>query len=895
MSSLAPLLPIVFAMNRSLRYALPVLSLSFVAFMGCATRPTPSLLPRAGGPAGIPMPTEHYQDEGAEKSHKRERKAWIREQHRAAPDLDWKAQERRNGEAEMARRQLLSTASTSARWTEVGSRNQAGRMHCAALGPDGPDGRRLYGGSALGGLWRALPDGTSWEPLGDNLYGGVRQLVPLPGELAGEEDVVLVATGEQEVFVTRDLGLTWEAPAGLPALSGVLGVARLEDGANTLLVYARHGSSTSLFASVDYGRTFAQRWSGSQSWAGGMWVPRKGAAAATDVYLLHRGRLRRSTDAGQSFTQLSTLDTSASQGRLCGSEAGSPTLYASLVVGGTWELRRSDDGGFTWTSPTSIPDNWGAMNASTIDPLRVCYGGVDAQRSTDGGVTFTKINSWGDYYGDPMHKLHADIQGIYCWPDPTDVSGWDIWYFCTDGGIFLSTDLTASVINRSVDGLGVSQYYSTHTSVNNSDLIVAGSQDQGYQRGFLAASTGSGPSTSFDQLISGDYGHLTSSDGTHDLLYSTYPGFILVQQGENNPNLLYPFVDFPAGASHLWLPPVVADPLDKNSFFFLGDRLWRYTRASGVVWNDVLHSGQTFTAGGGNYLSALAFAPSNPNRAYAVNDAGVAYSSSDHGSSWSQLSLAGPDSHYFYGSTIAVHPGTEHEVFIGGSGYSNPGVYRSTDGGQSWQPMANGLPSTLVHDLAYAADGSGDVFAATDAGVYRWHRSDLTWTNELDPGTPITQYWSVEAVPGQPVMRFGTYGRGIWDLDLSPLTGGSWELYGQGASTANFLALDSSTPPNIGSQILFQVTGAGHGGAGYLMAGRVQASTPFFDGVQLVGQVVRTLPLNFSSTGDATRVITLPMNPALVGLDFYFQAVAPDNFLPQGWALSNGLKAIIGL
>jgi hypothetical protein len=31
---------------------------------------------------------------------------------------------------------------------------------------------------------------------------------------------------------------------------------------------------------------------------------------------------------------------------------------------------------------------------------------------------------------------------------------------------------------------------------------------------------------------------------------------------------------------------------------------------------------------------------------------------------------------------------------------------------------------------------------------------------------PITLYWSVEAVPGLPLMRFGTYGRGIWDYSI---------------------------------------------------------------------------------------------------------------------------------
>jgi photosystem II stability/assembly factor-like uncharacterized protein len=881
--------------NASLRARLALLAAGpalLLSTLACTSHaPSPSSegaaaeAPRAAGPHGIPMPTEHYLDEGAERDHKRSRKAWMLEMHRSAPETDWQAIERSNGEAEMERRRQLQTASSVQRWSEVGSRNQAGRMHCAVLGPDGIDGRKLYGGSALGGLWRAEPDGTQWEPLGDNLYGGVRKIVVLPGEFAGDPELLLVVTGPGDVRVTRDLGQSWETPAGSTWLGEVLETHKLDDAVNTILILARQSFSNKVFASTDYGRSFTQRWSSGQAWKGEMWGPRIGAEAATHVYLLHTGRLRRSTDGGQTFSVLSTLDASASEGRLCGSEAGAPTLYAALKVGGAWGIRRSDDGGLSWTSPTPMGDYWGALEASTIDALRVCYGGVEAFRSTDGAASFSKINTWSAYYGDPLHQLHADIQGIYCWPDPSDPMGWDLWYFCTDGGIFYSDDLTATVINRSLDGLGVSQYYTTHTSNVDTSLIVAGSQDQGYQRAVFMASGGPGPSTNFDQLISGDYGHLTSSDGSHDLLYSTYPGFILVQEGEQNPSLLYPFVDFPAGS----------DPIDKNSFFFLGDRLWRYTRSSGPVWNDVLHSTQTFTGGGGSYLSALAFAPSNSNRVYAVNDNGLMYRSLDHGQTWSVGAMTGTDSHYFYGSAIAVNPNDELEAFVGGAGYSNPAVWRTTDGGLSWAAESSGLPLTLVYDLAFAADGSGDVFAAAESGVFRWVRATQTWVNELDPGTPITLYWSVEAVAGEPTMRFGTYGRGIWDLDLSPLGCGTWEVYGVGASVVNFLALDSQTPPNIGAPLDMTVNGAGGAGVGYVMAGRFAGNQPLFGGVQLVDQVVRTFPLVYDSAGNANLHLNLPYNPAWVGLEFYFQAVAPDSFFPQGWALSNGLKMTIGL
>src|SRR5205085_8366192 len=101
-------------------------------------------------------------------------------------------------------------------------------------------------------------------------------------------------------------------------------------------------------------------------------------------------------------------------------------------------------------------------------------------------VTFTKVNNWGDYYANPLSKLHADTPGIFCWPNP---AGAERWYFGTDGGLFESQDGGVTVRNLTFTGIGTSQYYSTLSSRTNPDRIEAGAQDQGYQRGVYQAPT----------------------------------------------------------------------------------------------------------------------------------------------------------------------------------------------------------------------------------------------------------------------------------------------------------------------------------------------------------------------------------------------------------------------
>lgn len=889
------------------RLARLALALLPVALGGCRSDSLVDALPapEAHAAGALPRPTEHTLDEGAEARHKAERRAWMRAMHRTAPGVDWQAIERENGRREMARRAALAASGSTnlglSSWSEVGSRNQAGRMHWAALSPGG---QTLYGASALGGVWRAAPDGTGWTPLGDNLYGGSRLLLAVPGLQPGDPEVLLSATSDHQLRLTRDGGASWIIPPGLPQdFASIRGLERLADGPGTILVAGRSGGLARLYASVDGGLTFQERWTSGLSGPPSMFVPRYGAAAASEVWLLHGGRLFHSVNGAQGFSTVATI-ASATDGVLVGSEAGAPTLYASLRVGGDWALHRSDDAGQTWSQVNGLANYWRALEVSSVDPQLVVYGGVDCWRSVDGGATFQRVNGWGEYYADPANKLHADVQGLVCLPEPGLGGLVERWYVATDGGLYESLDGLQSVSNLSLSGLGVSQYYSTLSSSVEPSRVAVGSQDQGYQLGVVQPSMGPGPSTDLAQLISGDYGHLTSSDGSHGLVYSTYPGFILAQEGETEPILRT--IAFPPGETSLWLPPVVADPLDAGTFYFLGTRLWRYERVAVAGWSREQYGEASFTAGGSGLLSAMAFAPTDPERVYAVNTAGYCFSSTDHGLTWQVSGANGPNSHYFYGNALAVHPARPTEAFVGGAGYSGAGVWRTTDGGQTWQPEASGLPSTLVYDLAFAADGSGDVYAATEAGAYQWDRSTGSWQNIMEPGTPLTLYWSVEAVPegevGSAVMRFGTYGRGIWDYRIPAGTNGTWTVYGEGLGGANSLTLASATAPNLGNVVRFTVDGAQLPGSGarWLLAGRKRGQLPFAGGVQLVDQVLRLFPLTPAGTGPAgldrfAFQLTLPNSADWIGATIRFQGVVEDAASPSGTALSNGLEAVFGL
>jgi hypothetical protein len=102
-------------------------------------------------------------------------------------------------------------------------------------------------------------------------------------------------------------------------------------------------------------------------------------------------------------------------------------------------------------------------------------------------------------------------------------------------------------------------------------------------------------------------------------------------------------------------------------------------------------------------------------------------------------------------------------VIIGGSGYSNPPVYISYDHGANFSPLNEGLPNTLVFELAGTPDDAY-FFAATEVGPYVYITEEGTWQDLAGISAPDQTYWSVEFIPELNTARFGTYGRGIWDF-----------------------------------------------------------------------------------------------------------------------------------
>lgn len=700
--------------------------------------------PAAGPVVGEhPAPTEIASEQDEEEANEA-RREWLERVHRAPPGLDWRALEEQNVRDLVARRR--ERAAPLGQWVERGSDNQAGSMFTVDRTADGA---RLYAGSAFGGLWRGNVDGTGWTPIGDGNYGGVHHLVVLPG---APEVLLTSPTWGQLVYRSADDGATWSPPAGLSA--SLAGVRRLVADPSGVVWLVAVDDQTRLYRSTDRGASFERVLDLGYGW-GDVWVPREGAAA---VYAFGDA-LYVSTDGGETFDARPTPE-AAWYARIAGSEATNPpTLY---IVPDQDEIYRSVDGGESWQQRGVVSDYWDLLTASIRDPNLVAWGGVDLHVSRNGGQSSASPNTWDEYYADPAHKLHADIMAVTVEPD---LAG-ETWYVGCHGGVYQSFDGLLTNHNLSLAGLRVSQYYAVHTSRTDASSVMAGAQDQGFQHAPVAPEVGE-ERFDFVQVLSGDYGHLVSTDGSHDSwVFSVYPGFIFACRA--NP-LAFEYIYFPPDlVAPAWMPFLAPDPQgNPEAFLYAGAQLWRFERVGPYTWVPEPLSDRVFSEADDESLSAVAFSPLDPQRALAITNQGRVFRSDSGGARWSETGT-GPAAHYFYGTAIVASGREVGRFYLGGSGYDGPAVYLTTDGGETLVPWGEGLPPTLVYSLTELRDGTGRVVAGTENTAYVRGPDDPAWVDAVGDAAPITTYWAAETLTDENTVRFGTYGRGIWDLRLDP-------------------------------------------------------------------------------------------------------------------------------
>lgn len=740
---------------------------------------------------GFAQPVINFSMENErDENFKKKREEWLRSLHRCEEGLPYWILDQKSKEAielftektDQKSSKEFANGRIIGEWFEKGSDNLAGRVHIVDYDTIS---NTIYLASAGGNIWKGTINGNDWICLNNSKKFSNPRIVKILN-IGGKQRIIVVANSPASVYFTDDDGKNWQKAKGFENAERwgwtVRGAVSVNQEVYVLLNewnFNSWKSMVSLYKSVDYCQNFSRLYSVYIDYdLCDIWSPKYHQNL---LFFVVKDTLYK-IDSQNNFTKISInsfIDKYVSGVLLKGFfSVDKNYLYLAVMNNNAQTIfYYSTDGGKNFVKTGKFdfyPFEKNSFEVSNVNPENLYFGQVEFYRSTDFGSTWKRANSWTEYYQKMDIKLHADIPGIVSFRrwNPTKQSSDEILFVCTDGGVYLSTNQGITFKNLSLKNLNISQYYSIYTFDKSGEILIAGSQDQGLQFNLHD----SGKVLSFTQVISGDYGHLTSSNGGR-YLWTTYPGFAMLVIDPQTGKLNERYWQF-KGGDFLWLPPIVADPDYPTKAYLLSGNNnapngtpasfiyeLTYNQFSDSIEHKVIPYNFALDKVT-RKISALSISQLNTDFWFALTNDGKFFRSFDRGKTWELIdNVAGPNGHYFYGNKIITSNFDIGKIVIAGSGYSNPGVLISYDTGKTFTPLNQNIPSTLFYDIEFNEDESL-IFAATEIGPFVYHFPEKKWYFLGGNNCPDNIFWDVEYLPSLKTARYATYGRGIWDFKI---------------------------------------------------------------------------------------------------------------------------------
>lgn len=620
------------------------------------------------------------------------------------------------------------------------------------VGVDSLQSQIIYIGAPSGGLWKSTNGGTAWNTTFDAMpHLGVSAVAIHPDS----SQVVFVGTGDRDAYDTPCTGLYKSTDGGNTFTPSGFNTTNAWNSINKILYNPLNPSV--MFAATNYGVYKSDN--RGQSWSNmynGSWVTDLVYRPGDTTTLYGSGAFFiRSVDGGATFTANTLLPNDTIRLEIAVTPANPDYVYvvssdADYRFGG---LYRSVDAGGNFTLQSDTPNIFGyemdgsddagqswydlAIAASPVNADEIFVGGINVWKSADGGQSWSIISHW--IYDNPSFYTHADIHYL-------GFSGSRL--FCgSDGGIFYSDDFGTNWTDIS-QGLGITQFYRMASSPLDPDFIVAGAQDNGSNK-----------------REGGVWTHLFGADGMQTLTdptdintyYFSYQSGGLMRTNDNGVTIDYIMPnDSNAGA---WITPFTMHP-QYNSVLYAGFDDVYMSFDAGDSWDKISDS-----LAGGECLSHLKVASSNPDYIYAAYDDNL-YISKNSGLSWTTKKVP------FTGiiTDIAIAYDDPEKLWLTASGSNGDRVYKSLNAGQTLQNMTYNISGTGVRSLAHMPGSHDALYAGTENAVFYIDNTLTQWVPFFS-GLPNAIVNQLEINFQAQKIRAATYGRGIWESPLYPVSG----------------------------------------------------------------------------------------------------------------------------
>lgn len=740
------------------------------------------------------------------------------------------------------------------------------------LGLGDPYDQILVGGS----MTRSTNGGNTWSQVIE--LGNAVSVRDVKVDTSTNRDIVLVAT-DSGLYRSGDDGASYNAIATFAGMS-VWSIARTSAGwlasaqpCPPAAVGLFCGQATTLFLSTDRGATWAPiPNAGNVFSSNGRTTLGVGVPGDAVVYAY---------SSTQNEAQMRDVYRSADGGKTWLANGVSSTKIPTNPVPVSMPNMNICHGQ-CWYNQMVLVD--------PTDPSRntVWIGGdLATARTRDGGATWT-IETWWLYSQVPsLRYAHADHHhaAYKTTGKPTIILG-------NDGGMHISEDNGATFSSAKNDGLATHLYYTVAGNPEFPNLVIGGTQDNGTRlrtdNGTVHNQVigGDGMGAAYSQANTNTVMGSSQGSGIRTNLSNTVPDVFQnwVARGA---------LADAAGAGFFTavLPaPASLDPSGRVFFHFTASRVWR-SNNGGLLWNMIgsataptspgLPSTRRFRSSSYN----IGVSPTDLNRIALGAAGGFIDITTNGGASWTDIDLIAKvpgyqgfvtnvtwqDDRTLWITAVAQAPGAVRVI---------KAVAAGTDdwANATFTPLQSGLPDLPVTRVYVdPRDPSrSTLYAATHVGVYRTTNGGASW-EPFSNGLPTVRVNDIYMPPDGSFMRIATYGRGIWELSQIELVntrltddGASCDQDGvidNGESGTLFMTFANQGPNNL-NQIEVTVTSS-----------NPHVTFPF-------GNIVKFPPLQ--KNGDSTGSIRVAVNGAsgLEAADFQISIEAPELELPSGLNVS---------
>lgn len=675
--------------------------------------------------------------------------------------------------------------SNATKWKLLGPKNVGGRTNAIAINPQNPN--TIYVGAASGGLWRSFTAGVgveAWEYVDTGFPvlgvgaiaidpGDTNKIYIGTGEVYGYQD----ATGGVTIRTTRgsygigilktnDGGATWSKSLdwSYDQKRGVQALAISPQNSN--IIYA--GTTEGTYKSIN---------------AGASWTQVHGVLMVMDIDINPQNpdivfascgglgspgaAVYRSTDAGLNWQQLTNgLPINYTGKTIIDIHQANPRIIYADVANDfrTVGIYRSDDGGDSWRRVTTLDiaqyQGWYShfIWVHPTDPDFIIAGGIDLWKSTNGGVTFTKKSDWAAWqFGvvpvggpeGPPHYSHADHHAVA--GDPFSP---DIIYFTNDGGVFRTTD-GGETFEGLNGGYATTQFYNGFSSAtSDSSLAIGGLQDNStvIYEGTVA----------WRRVIGGD-GCWTAIDPfDHNVMYGEAQNLNIFKSTNRGHESSWFSVTSGINRSGAgFVAPYIVSPSNSNILYAGTSRVYKTTNAAGF-WTA---TNNNFTLDNNPVLS-LAMSATNADTVYAatspINSRAHVFRTINGGASWEDITSSLPDR---YPIDIAVDPNDSRNVYVVFSGFGSSHLFKSNDAGLSWVDIGAGLPDVPSSAVTVDPRFPHHIYFGNDLGVYVSLDGGDNW-QAWQEGMPTALVMDLSISPSNRAIRVATHGNGVWERPL---------------------------------------------------------------------------------------------------------------------------------